>query len=274
VETELGSGGSGYVYKAWHKRLRKQVVIKEYIYSSSGAIEMRRNEVEALKNIKNMHLPQVYDFFIETGRSFSILEYIEGESFDKLLAGGKKFAKPQINRWYCQLASALEAIHRKAICHRDIKPANIMLMPGEDVCLIDFDAAHVSGNSTKVISRSLGYASPEQYKYFQLCEKMYAGKTAEKENKYNETELMVDECAAYAIDWKLSDIYSLGATMYHLLTGNRPPVRASDTVEISVPADSSGGLAKIIERSMRINPNKRFSSAEELRECLNRITTL
>jgi len=169
IVEKLGSGGSGAVYLAWHTRLRKHVVIKLVKNNSASTVETRRNEVEALKKIRNLYVPQVLDFLAENDHSFTVMEYIEGESFDKLLRQKKQFDEEQVIQWYRQLSSALCEIHRYDVCHRDIKPANILLTTNGDVCLIDFNFALVSGNNTGVISRSMGYASPEQYEYFKLC---------------------------------------------------------------------------------------------------------
>jgi len=284
IEAELGSGGSGAIYKAWHTRLRKHVVIKIVKECSPGAVEVHRNEVEALKNIKNMHIPQVLDFIVERNRSFTIMEYIDGESFDKLLGTGQRFNELQVIKWYIQLASALCAIHKHDVCHCDIKPSNIMLMVNGDVCLIDFNSALVSGNNTGVISRSMGYASPEQYEYFKLCRDAFLG-AAEVYSICAETVLLAGNCktepvfgsgikactGVQGIDWKLSDIYSLGAAMYHFLTGNRPPVKAGEVAIISKLSGYNECILSVIERSMRTEPSGRFTSAEELIETLRDI---
>ena len=96
IESELGSGSSGAVYKAWHSRLRKYVVIKELPHTSSCSEGTRRNEVEALKNIKNAYVPQVFDFLTGLDRSYTVMELVEGESFDKLLKRGDRFTAAQI----------------------------------------------------------------------------------------------------------------------------------------------------------------------------------
>lgn len=281
IEAELGLGGSGAVYLAWHKRLQKHVVIKVIQNDIEGTLEVRRNEVEALKNIKNTYVPQVFDFLVEGDSSFTIMEYIEGENFDKHLSNGKIFTEKQIIKWYYQLASALDAIHNFNVYHRDIKPSNIMLTLTGDACLIDFNSALVSGNNTGIVSRSMGYASPEQYEYFKLCRSSLADKTRRYAD-YIETVLLVGDCItdrmshasshtqskAHEIDWKLSDIYSLGATMYHFLTGKRPPVRADEVKQIPNLKGYSEGILNIIEKSMKTNPNERFASAEELIEAL------
>jgi serine/threonine protein kinase len=273
----LASGSSGAVYMAWHTRLRKHVVIKVVNECDTRSIEINRNEVEALKNIRNLYIPQVYDFIIENGYSFTVIEYIEGESFDNLLKSGRKFTEAQIIKWYSQLASALSTIHNQDICHRDIKPANVILTVNGDICLIDFGSAFVNSNNTGLISRSMGYASPEQYEFFKLCK----GSSADNSKAFSdniETVLLVNDCITEmgveknyargneksAINWKLSDIYSLGATMYHLLTGNRPLVRVEEMEKSFKLQEYSKELLKIIEKSMKTTPSKRYTSAEEL----------
>jgi len=310
IEAELGSGGSGAVYKAWHTRLRKHVVIKIVNNSSAGTIEVRRNEVEALKCIRNLYVPQVLDFLTEGDYSFSVMEYIDGESFDKLLRRGMKFTQAQILKWYSQLASALDAIHTHKVYHRDIKPSNIMLSTNDDVFLIDFNSALVSGNNTGVISRSMGYASPEQYEYFKICRDAFADSA--KFYSYNiETVLIENDCiterislanktgyqntntpfianafssgrtpgspapqylSSSAINWDLSDIYSLGATMYHFLTKKRPPVKADEIARIPYLEGYSRGLLKIIEKSMKQYPQDRYQTAAKLGLAVKRVT--
>ena len=294
IESELGVGGSGSVYKAWHSRLQKFVVIKEVKHSSADGNEVRRNEVEALKNVKNAYLPQVFDFLSDDNCSFSVMEFIEGESFDKLLKRGQKYSQSQVKKWYGQLASALGAIHKRNICHRDIKPANVMLTPGGDVCLIDFNAALVGGNDSKLINRSLGYASPEQYEIFKryenACnERKSRNKPALIENTREnvETDLIEDDNATefssragiyadysgaiaphWQIDWRRSDIYSLGATMYHLLTGKYPPRQVQETAWVFRHANYDDSIAHIIEKSVRADPAERYESAAALAAAL------
>ena len=152
------------MYKAWHKRLQKHVVIKELKHTLFITEESRRNEVEALKNLKSAHLPQIFDFLSENERSFTVMEFIEGESLGTLLKRQEKFNQYRVIEWYGQLATALVELHEFDICHGDIKPSNIMLTPGGDIRLIDFNIALALGEDGAIsVGRSFGYASPEHY---------------------------------------------------------------------------------------------------------------
>ena len=255
IDIKLGAGGGGTVYKAWHKRLQKYVVIKELEHALFTTEELRRNEVEALKNLKSSHLPQVFDFLSEDKRSFTIMEFIEGESLGNLLKQKEKFSQYRVIEWYGQLATALVELHGFDICHGDIKPSNIMLRQDGKVCLIDFNVAIVKGNDTHIISRSQGYASPEQNKLFAL---------------YKNQSVLNNE----KVDWKLSDIHNLGAAMYHILTGKRLKydvngrVLQSNFNKWQAPGNSNRVSLSpchfIIQRSTHPNPDNRFSSATAL----------
>lgn len=307
IEGELGSGGGGVVYKAWHTHLQKYVVIKELKRGTKDNVETQRNEVEALKNVKSIYLPQVLDFFVENDRVYTVMEFIDGTSLDKLLAKNYHFAQQQVVKWYAQLAAALEVIHKQNIAHRDIKPANIMLLPDGNVCLIDFNAALVGESDVRLISRSLGYASPEQYQIYENYKnkahapvKLNTISTNSSTSGFktqthdDRTELVDNEKTELVdsqliqpgysdgteilaprtfeeIDWKLSDIYSLGATMYHLLTGIRPAERAAETPKLSSVGEFDEGLTYIIESSMTLNPRGRINSAESLSYAIRNI---
>ena len=99
----IGSGGGGIVYLARHKRLGIQVVLKADKRKVTTRPELLRREVDILKNLKHSYIPQVHDYFTEDNVVYTAMEYIQGESFDKPLKRGEKFAQPQVIKWAKQL---------------------------------------------------------------------------------------------------------------------------------------------------------------------------
>lgn len=263
----IGSGGGGVIYKAWHIRLQKYVIIKELTNGVNQDNFISRTEVEALKNVKSPYLPQVFDFIVYNGHVMTVMEFIEGESFDKLLKQHNRFPQNLVIKWYEQLAEAIMSIHEKSIAHRDIKPANIMLQSNGNVCLIDFNAALVNEGSESIISRSLGYASPEQYELFNFRQRQMMAKQQNGFSPYQQASEQPEK-----INWFLSDIFSLGATMYQLLTGINPNSDATKNVPVSkLNANFSEGITYIIDKSMNISPSERFPSAEILLKAIKDI---
>jgi len=167
LHRQIGAGGGGIVYLGQHIRLQKKVVLKADKRKLSAKTESLRREVDMLKNLNHTYIPQVYDFVEEDGIVYTVMDYIEGESFDKILAKEKKISQPEIVKWACQLLEALCYLHSQppyGILHGDIKPANIMLRPDGNICLIDYNIALALGEDGAVkVGFSQGYASPEHY---------------------------------------------------------------------------------------------------------------
>ncbi len=169
LKKQLGMGGGGVVYLAQHLRLNKQVVLKADKRKPSTNPEMLRREVDVLKELSHPYIPQVYDYFLENGIVYTVIDYVEGESLDKPLKRGVRFPQAQVILWARQLLEAVAYLHSpthgnppKGFVHSDIKPANIMCRPNGDICLIDFNIALAIGEES-VIGASKGYASPEHY---------------------------------------------------------------------------------------------------------------
>ena len=200
VLEKLGSGSGGTVYKAYHKRLKKEVVIKR-LKNQSFDISANRQEADILKNLKHTYLPQVLDFLTVDHEMYTVLSYVPGQSFKQLMDAGRRFSEKQLVYWGMQLCSALNYLHSQepGVIHGDIKPANIMLTPEGDICLIDFNISFYLDENT-ALGYTEGYTSPEQYMIALDAE------SARSLPHYS----VIDE---------KSDIYSLGATLYHLATG-------------------------------------------------------
>ena len=162
---ELGSGGGGTIFKAYHKRLQKYVVIKKMHDEVKDLLD-KRMETDILKNLRHSYLPQVLDFLEIENSVYTVMDFIPGKSFYQLLQEKRKFTQKEIVKWARQLAEALTYLHEQTtpIIHGDIKPANIMLTPKEDICLIDFNiSSFFEGNGVVAVGYSDGYSPIEQY---------------------------------------------------------------------------------------------------------------
>lgn len=279
---KIGSGGGGNVYLANHQRLGKKVVLKADKRKITARPEKLRREVDILKELSHPYIPHVYDFFIENETVYTAMDYIEGESLDRPLKRGEKFSQPQVIKWAKQLLEALCYLHSpthgnppKGYVHSDIKPANIMRTPHNDICLIDFNIALALGEEN-VVGCSAGYASPEHYG---LDFSSFGSDTVTID--YNETITILDETETLTLsnmgssslsNKKIvpdvrSDIYSVGATLYHLLSGQRPAKNAMEVAPLS-EKEFSPQIVKIISKSMNPNPDLRYQTADEMLEDL------
>lgn len=297
IGRQIGAGGGGIVYLGRHIRLDKTIVLKADRRSLKATEESLRREVDLLKLLSNTYIPQVYDFVMEDGIVYTVMDFIEGESFDRILKSGRKISQPEVVRWACQLLEALNYLHSQppyGILHGDIKPSNIMLKPDGNICLIDFNIALALGEDGAVrVGYSQGYASPEHYgveyvrknsgengrnsllSSFTGRRKTVTPETAAVNDADSETETLdslgensvavsrtgnnryylVTGSTANGKTIKLdarSDIYSLGATLYHMISGMRPATDPMDVVPLG-PEICSPEIAKILEKAMDVN---------------------
>ena len=289
VLEKLGSGGGGNVYLAQHLRLNKKVVLKADKRKLSTPPELLRREVDVLKNLRHTNIPQVYDFFVENDTVYTVMDYIEGESLDRPLKRGEKFSQAQVIKWAIQLLDALEYLHSpthgdppRGFIHSDIKPANIMRLPDDTICLIDFNIALALGEEN-IIGCSAGYSSPEHYGLdFSTNEptsiitngsRRYESSGATEYvpgNEVTEPAILPGKDTATAARVRTitpdvrSDIYSTGATLYHLLSGTRPARDAQQVAPLS-EQEFSPLVVKIITKAMNPNPDLRYQSAADMR---------
>jgi predicted Ser/Thr protein kinase len=283
IDKELGSGGGGIVYLGHHLRLNKQIALKEDKRKLTVGEEKLRREVDLLKDLSQTYIPQVYDFVQENDSVYTVMDYIEGESLDKLIERGQLPSQPQLIKWACQLLEALSYLHSRkpyGILHGDIKPANIMLRPDGDICLIDFNIALALGEDGAVkVGFSRGYASPEHYgidySYVTAGKK---SKNTTSETAYGAVKLQFDSKnkslsgsgssstgsngKTVKIDVR-SDIYSLGATLYHLVSGIRPAQNAEEVQPIK-SKNCNLEVASIIKKAMSPHPDDRYQTANEM----------
>ena len=291
---KLGSGGGGVIYLAEHLRLHKKVVLKADRRPVSTSPEMLRREVDVLKTLKHPHIPQVYDYFSEDGTVYTAMEYVEGESLDQGLKRGERYTQAQVVQWACQLLDALDYLHRpihgdppRGYIHSDVKPANIMRLPDDSICLIDFNISLAIGEEN-VIGCSAGYASPEHYGLDFSTENSLtleaAGDPPQEETEFapqqDATVTATERRRSRPMDASprtprlrvvvpdvRSDIYSVGATLYHLVSGIRPDSHAK-AVRPLTAEQCSPLVAGIINRAMDPNPDRRFQTAAEMLSAL------
>jgi serine/threonine-protein kinase len=255
----VGQGTMGAVYDAEDLRFNRRVALKRLRYApeaSEHIIEQTRaqfeREAKILATLRHPNLPRVTDYFAFSDQEFLVMDYIEGQSLEEIMAaqpGG--LDEITVLSWADQLLSALEYIHQHGLVHRDVKPANVRVTPEGQVFLVDFGLVKVFdpvSPKTATAVRGLGtpqYAPPEQY----------------------DAELGHTE--------PRSDLYALGATLYHLLTGEAP---ATVTRRVSNPAafrtlreikpTISPEIERVILRAMEVPIAKRFASASDMRSAL------
>ena len=256
VEKQIGQGGMGKVYVATDERFKSVVAIKETVFEDKNLRKAFEREAHLLNSLKHSALPRVSDHFGENDGQFLVMEYIAGEDLAEMMEqNGAAFPLEDVLKWAKQLCDALEYLHSQNIIHRDIKPQNLKLTPNGQIVLLDFglakgnasDAPHQSA-AKSIFGYSRNYASLEQIQ----------GAGTEPR----------------------SDLYSLSATLYHLLTeippadaltramnvlNNQPdPLIAANLVNGKVPR----GVAEILQKAMALNAAERPASAVAMRSML------
>lgn len=246
----------GAVYEAVDERLGAWVALKE---SFASEVELRKQferEARLLASLRHPALPRVTDYFIEDEHSYLVMEYLPGPTLANVLSlqEGRPFKPSQVIRWADQVLDVLVYLHGqdRGIVHRDIKPHNLKLTEAGGICLIDFGLAKSrSDEGRSVHGFTRRYAPLEQIEDRGTTER--------------------------------SDIYALGATLYHLLTGVKPAdaaVRARATAAGGEDPLRSGHvllpaigveLSSILDRALALQPEDRFASAAEFRAALGKI---
>ncbi len=247
---EIGRGGTSCVYLAENIRLHNRWAIKE-VYKKSGPngsvqSNMLVAESSILTRLKHPGLPSIVDV-LNTPQSYLIvMEYIEGVSLDKVLTQRGACSQKDVVKWGRQLCDVLSFLHNQqpSIIYRDMKPANIMLKPDGNIVLIDFGMAREfkkQNNRDTTHLGTHGYAAPEQY----------------KENRQTDAR---------------TDIYSLGVTLYNLVTGHDPCLPPYGIKSICTMNPSlSPVLDQIIKKCTQLESASRYQSAKELDVALSQI---
>jgi serine/threonine-protein kinase len=242
VLNKIGQGGMSVVYLAMNERANKSWAIKEVRKDGVDNYEIVKRslvaEIEYLKRLRHPHLPSIVDVIDSEDTILIVMDYIEGNSLAQALKDYGALPQDDVVKWSKQLCDVLDYLHSRKppIIYRDIKPANIMLQPNGDIKIIDFGTAREfkEGRPDDTIPLGTqGYAAPEQYGNHQTDAR--------------------------------TDIYNLGATMYHLVTGHNPcePPYIIYPIRRWNPSLSSG-LESIILKCTQRDPNDRYQSCADL----------
>ena len=243
ILNKVGQGGMSVVYLAMNEKANKQWAIKEVRKDGVKDFEIIKQglvvETDMLKRLSHPSLPSIIDVIDNEDTFLIVMDYIQGNPLSKALE--EYGAQPQeyVIEWAKQLCDVLGYLHTRtpAIISRDMKPSNIMLKPDGNVTLIDFGTAREYKEKNLADTTCLGtvgYAAPEQF-----------GGMGQTDAR--------------------TDIYCLGATLYHLVTGRNPTEPPYEILPIrQVNPSLSSGLERIIMKCTQRNPEDRYQSCAEL----------
>ena len=259
VVARLGRGGMAEVYKAYQPGLNRYVAIKVlhgHLAGDEDFIERFEREAAAVAQLRHSHIVTVYDFDIEDGRYYMVMEFVEGPTLKAELkersVQGQIFTLSETARIFFSLASAIDYAHTRGMVHRDLKPANVMFTSDGQVVLTDFGIARIVGATrltlTGAIAGTPAYMSPEQ------------GQGERGDER--------------------SDIYSLGVVLYEMVTGQVPfdadtpfaiilkHINDPLPLPTEIYPDIPEAVERVILKAMSKNPDDRYQSADQMAKAL------
>ncbi len=249
----LAAGGMAKVYEALDERSGIPVAIKEKIVTANELPRRREflREAKLLAQFSHPALPRAIDYFIENDREFIVMQFIGSHDLSQIISHQTHpFPREQVIAWADQLLDALIYLHTRQVLHRDIKPQNVRITDSGQIALVDFGLAEYTAQPSPGFGYTPRYAPLEQIQGQPESER--------------------------------SDIYALGATLYHLLTGVQPadaltraaapteskpdPLRPADEIQPVVGPE----LSRVLQKAMALNASDRYESASEFREALRK----
>lgn len=247
----IGRGGMSVVYLAINERANKTWAVKEVRKDGgndrSVVSQNLLAETEMLKKLDHPNLPAIVDVIDQDDCFIIVMDYIEGNSLLDLLEERGRQEQDQVVEWAKQLCDVLGYLHTRhpPIIYRDVKPANVMLRPSGSIALVDFGTAREykqTGEGDTAWLGTRGYAAPEQF------------------GSMGQTDVR-------------TDIYNLGATMFHLITGIVPAGQETFVHPIGefIPGYAGSGLEKVILKCCRYHPRERYQSCAELMYALDHV---
>lgn len=248
----IGKGGMSTVYQARDLTNGNLLAIKDAVRTGKGenqAVEQKLvDEGNMLKQLSNSHLPRIYDI-IENPDSFMlVMDFIQGESLDRVLKREGAQPMERVLDWGIQICEVFDYLHNQPtpIIYRDMKPANVMLQPNGHLMMIDFGTARNQKVGVAMMADTLclgtaGFAAPEQF-------------------------------GGIGQSTPRTDIFCLGATLYNMITGHSPCDRPQGILPLETwnPALKDTPISYIIYKCTRNDPDARYQTARELQEDLRR----
>jgi hypothetical protein len=259
IVRQLGQGGMGAVYEAVDERLDTIVALKETLFTDEKLSKQFEREARLLARLHHPALPRVSDHFSEGEGQFLVMQFIPGDDLSEMMAQKRgPFPPDQVLTWADQLLDALDYLHTQdpQIVHRDIKPQNLKLTSRGQIILLDFGLAKGQAGD---ISRATAAAS------------IFG---------YTPNYAPLEQIQGLGTDSR-SDLYALGATLYHLMTGVKPPdalTRAAALVNGQAdplpPAHETNSnvapeVDEVLRRALAQNREQRYANAAEMRKALH-----
>lgn len=252
IQEVIGAGGMGMVYRARDTNFKaiRLVAVKEMITNITDPMVKKNifgifeRESNLLATLRHNSIPRIYDYFIANDRAYLVMEFINGQDMDAILAEvSGNFPEDQVVAWGIELCDVLGYLHGQepeAIIFRDMKPSNIMMTKTNHIMLIDFGIAkHFEGGQKNTMVGTQGYSPPDQYR----------GE------------------ATPAVD-----IYALGATLHHLFTMSDPRLEAPFSFHErpiqDINPNVSDEVAAVVGMALEYDPKDRYKTTAEMKEAL------